>query len=137
MHEKTAHHNLVLGSISGSSGRHGQSMGISGIILHYLLMTLPKFRKIMKSNKGFSIILRPTVSYLTLKPLCLFSFQNYCLSLSHTHKHKKAAGKSTRVFFPLVFTNAHQERAYPNQKKINVHLNSVYLPHLYCGQVVE
>lgn len=34
-------------------------MGISGIIQHYHLMTLPKFKKIMKINKGFSTILGP------------------------------------------------------------------------------
>lgn len=46
-------------------------------------MTLPKFKKIMKSNKGFSIISGLTVSYS--KPLCLFFFQNYSLSVFISH----------------------------------------------------
>lgn len=108
MHEKTAYHNLVLSSISASSGRHSESIGD---LWYYAALSPNDSAKVQedyeKATMGFSIISGLTLSYST-------SF----LSAFIPHTHKQAESKN--IFLFTVPVHAHTkcaEAAYPNQKK--------------------
>lgn len=123
MHEKTAYHNLVLGSISASSGRHSE---LIGDLRYYAALSPNDSAKVQedyeKATMGFSIISGLTLSYST-------SF----LSAFIPHINKLKA----KIYFFLLSLCMHILNAQKlliqikKKRKINMHLNLVYVSQLH------
>lgn len=120
MHEKTAYH--ALGSISASSGRHSESIGD---LRYYAALSPNDSAKVQedyeKATMGFNIISGLTLSYSTSFPSAF---------LPHVNKLK------AKIYFFLLslcthILNAQKLLIQKKKRKINMHLNLVYVSQLH------